>query len=213
MTTGSRRQLAEPPDRSNPAEFPAPAHPRTVVIDFSSPNVAKPMHVGHLRSTVIGDSLSRISAAARPQGHSRQPPGRLGLSVRHDPLGLEERPRRITVSNPTPSPSSPGSTASPRTASRLRRSIGRRRRASRDRQAPRRRPRKPRPLGAVHPPLPRCTPGRLRPAGREIRRPARRELLRRQARLGRGRPASSKASPSKAKGPSSSSSNRPRLPS
>jgi arginyl-tRNA synthetase len=43
--------------------IPPPAHPRTVVIDFSSPNVAKPMHVGHLRSTVIGDSLSRIAAA------------------------------------------------------------------------------------------------------------------------------------------------------
>jgi arginyl-tRNA synthetase len=34
--------------------------PRTVVVDFSSPNVAKPMHVGHIRSTILGDALARI---------------------------------------------------------------------------------------------------------------------------------------------------------
>ena len=43
------------------------ANPRRYVVDFSSPNVAKPMHVGHLRSTVIGDSLCRI---LRALGHS-----------------------------------------------------------------------------------------------------------------------------------------------
>lgn len=33
---------------------------RTVVVDFSSPNVAKPMHVGHIRSTILGDTLARV---------------------------------------------------------------------------------------------------------------------------------------------------------
>ena len=41
-------------------------NPKTIIVDFSSPNVAKPMHVGHIRSTILGDSLSRI---ARHLGH------------------------------------------------------------------------------------------------------------------------------------------------
>jgi len=40
--------------------------PRTIILDFSAPNVAKPMHVGHIRSTIIGDALARI---ARALGH------------------------------------------------------------------------------------------------------------------------------------------------
>lgn len=40
--------------------------PLTIVIDFSAPNIAKPMHVGHIRSTIIGDCLARV---ARFLGH------------------------------------------------------------------------------------------------------------------------------------------------
>lgn len=40
--------------------FESSSNPETVVIDFSSPNVAKPMHVGHIRSTILGDSLARV---------------------------------------------------------------------------------------------------------------------------------------------------------
>jgi arginyl-tRNA synthetase len=37
------------------------SRPRCILIDFSSPNAAKPMHVGHIRSTILGDSLARVS--------------------------------------------------------------------------------------------------------------------------------------------------------
>ncbi|CAK9796524.1 Arginine--tRNA ligase, cytoplasmic [Anthophora plagiata] len=40
--------------------FPPFAKRQRVIVDFSSPNIAKEMHVGHLRSTIIGDSISRL---------------------------------------------------------------------------------------------------------------------------------------------------------
>ncbi|MFZ9921259.1 MAG: arginine--tRNA ligase, partial [Terrimicrobiaceae bacterium] len=42
------------------------ARPKKILVDFSSPNVAKPMHVGHIRSTILGDCLVRV---ARFLGH------------------------------------------------------------------------------------------------------------------------------------------------
>lgn len=47
-----------------------PVEVRRLVIDFSSPNVAKPMHIGHLRSTIIGDALCRIHRALGWTVHS-----------------------------------------------------------------------------------------------------------------------------------------------
>lgn len=41
--------------------FEKAENPKTIVIDYGGPNVAKPLHVGHLRSAVIGESVKRIS--------------------------------------------------------------------------------------------------------------------------------------------------------
>lgn len=62
--------LAEPRAGITPTESP-----RTVVVDYSSPNVAKQMHVGHLRSTIIGDCFTRV---LRALGHTVIPQNHIG---------------------------------------------------------------------------------------------------------------------------------------
>ncbi len=72
---------------------------KKVLVDFSSPNIAKEMHVGHLRSTIIGECVRRLSLlifiwpfrrhpvscsrVLRPRRDAHQSCGRLGHSVRH----------------------------------------------------------------------------------------------------------------------------------
>jgi arginyl-tRNA synthetase len=55
--------------------LPQPASRGTVVLDYSSPNAAKPMHIGHLRSTIIGDAIRRVLGAA---GYTVVPVNHLG---------------------------------------------------------------------------------------------------------------------------------------
>ncbi len=61
--------------------------PRTVVVDYSSPNVAKQMHVGHLRSTIIGDCFTRV---LRAQGHTVIPQNHIGDWGRQFGMLVEE---------------------------------------------------------------------------------------------------------------------------
>ncbi|CAN97829.1 MULTISPECIES: arginine--tRNA ligase [Sorangium] len=56
------RELAETAGGGRLGIAPA-AEPETVIVDYSGPNAAKEMHVGHLRSTIIGDALARVLEA------------------------------------------------------------------------------------------------------------------------------------------------------
>jgi arginyl-tRNA synthetase len=66
LRTAAVAEALQAARRADPPFVEKSRQPRAVVIDFSSPNVAKPMHVGHIRSTVLGDCLSR---ALRLLGH------------------------------------------------------------------------------------------------------------------------------------------------
>ncbi len=60
LTAAALSKTLEAAARGEHLFFDKAALSQTVVVDFSSPNVAKPMHVGHIRSTGIGDALQRV---------------------------------------------------------------------------------------------------------------------------------------------------------
>jgi len=62
LLTTRAKQLLE-----NPADGLSVEAPKTIIVDYGGANVAKPMHVGHLRSAVLGEAIKRI---LRAQGHN-----------------------------------------------------------------------------------------------------------------------------------------------
>ncbi|MBE3069382.1 MAG: arginine--tRNA ligase [Planctomycetes bacterium] len=79
------------------------ARPETVVVDYSAPNLAKEMHVGHLRSTIIGDALVRMLEFAGHtvvrQNHVGDWGTQFGMLIAHflsETSGMDERTDVIT---------------------------------------------------------------------------------------------------------------------
>jgi len=70
---------------------PAVTEPKRIVVDFSAPNVAKPMHVGHISQHLHRRRPRPHRAVRRPRCHHRQPRRRLGHAVRHDLHGWKTK--------------------------------------------------------------------------------------------------------------------------
>lgn len=85
---------------------PLAAPPQRVVVDYSAPNVAKEMHVGHLRSTIIGDALARILSFAGHevirQNHLGDWGTPFGMLIEHLlDIGEEEAAHELSVGDLT----------------------------------------------------------------------------------------------------------------
>src|SRR6266568_1449295 len=83
--------------------LPPVSHPQKIVVEYSSPNVAKEMHVGHLRTTIVGDAIARVLEFAGHQvirdNHVGEDSAEAGL-LRTDPNAFYQAARRIFDSDP-----------------------------------------------------------------------------------------------------------------
>lgn len=68
-----------------------PGHPRKIIIDYGGPNVAKPLHVGHLRSAVIGESIKRICRYTGNEVIGDVHLGDWGLQMGLSIIGIQDR--------------------------------------------------------------------------------------------------------------------------
>ncbi|MFR1371004.1 MAG: arginine--tRNA ligase [Eisenbergiella massiliensis] len=66
----------------------------TIVLDYGNPNVAKPLHVGHLRSTIIGEALKKNHYSDRQESGWGCPSGGLGPADGAGPCGTGGKIRR-----------------------------------------------------------------------------------------------------------------------
>ena len=109
----SRRALAAWATRALAATraSASPSDAQTVIVDYSAPNVAKEMHVGHLRSTIIGDALVRALECAGHdvvrQNHLGDWGTPFGMLIEHlldparpKPRGLRWRSRHASTGRP-----------------------------------------------------------------------------------------------------------------
>ena len=77
-----------------------PEHPKKIIIDYGGPNVAKPLHVGHLRSAVIGESVKRISRYVGHEVIGDVHLGDWGLQMGLVITGLQERQPDLVYFDP-----------------------------------------------------------------------------------------------------------------
>ena len=93
-------------DQNNPLGIQKTETPQTIVVDFSGPNIAKQMHVGHLRSTIIGDCICRtlkfLGHKVIPQNHIGDWGTQFGMLIaylRRENPQIVEQPDSVAISD------------------------------------------------------------------------------------------------------------------